>query len=73
MLRNEEMNRNRIERIEGYERDIKQENEGIDAEITKRLEYAIINIDKGYNDESVLEICSLIYLPINMDYTQISS
>ena len=63
MLRNDEMNRNSIERIEGLEREIKQENEGIDAEITKRLEYAIINIDKGCNDEPVLELCSLLYLP----------
>ena len=29
----------------------------------KRLEYAIINIDKGCNDEPVLELCSLLYLP----------
>ena len=53
------MNRSKVERIEGLEKEIMQENEGIDAEITKRLEYAIINIDKGCNYEPVLELCSL--------------
>ena len=43
-----------------------QENElksGSNTELKKRLEKAIINIDKGSNDEFMLEMCSLIYLP----------
>ena len=33
------------------------------TELKKRLEKAIINMDKGSNDEFMLEMCSLIYLP----------
>ena len=52
------MNKGRAERIEGLEKEIMQENElksGINTELKKRLEKAIINIDIGSNDESMLE------------------
>ena len=66
MLRDEVMNKGRAERIEGLEKEIMQENElksGSNTELKKRLEKAIIDIDKGSNDEFMLEMCSLIYLP----------
>ena len=65
MFRDEVMNKDRAERIENLEKEIVQENElksGINTELKKRIKNAIIPLDKGSNDESMLEMCSLIYL-----------
>ena len=66
MLRDEVINKDRAERIETLEKEIMQENElksGINTDLKNRLMNAIISLDKGSNDESMLEMCSLIYLP----------
>ena len=66
MLRDEVMNKDRAERIETLEKEIMQENElksGINTDLKNRLTNAIISLDKGSNNESMLEMCSLIYMP----------
>ena len=60
------MNTARAERIENLEKEIVQENKiksGIDTELKNRLKNATTNLDKGSNDESLLEMCSIVYLP----------
>ena len=66
LLKDENMNEGRAERIENLEQEIMQENKlksGINIELKNRLKNAIISLDKGSNDESMIEICSLVYLP----------
>ena len=66
MLRDEVMNKDRAERIETLEKEIMQENElksGINTDLKNRLTNVIISLDKGSNDESMLAMCSLVYLP----------
>ena len=66
MLRDEVMNKDRAERIETLEKEIMQENElksGINTDLKNRLTNAIISLDKGSNDESMLAMFSLFYLP----------
>ena len=36
---------------------------GINIELKNRLQSAIISLDRGSNEESLIEICSLAYLP----------
>ena len=36
---------------------------GINIELKNRLQSAIISLDRGRNEESLIEICSLAYLP----------
>ena len=52
--------------IESLEQEIMQEQmmkSGINIEFKHRLQSAIISLDRGSNEESLIEICSLAYLP----------
>ena len=66
MLKDENMNKGRVEMIESLEQEIVQEykmKSGINMELKNRLQAAIISLDRGNNEESLIEICSLAYLP----------
>ena len=66
MLKDENMNKGRVEMIESLEQEILQEykmKSGINMELKNRLQAAIISLDRGNNEESLIEICSLAYLP----------
>ena len=66
MLKDENMKKGRAERIENLEQEIMQENKmksGVNIELKNRLQNAIISLDRGSSEESMIEICSLAYLP----------
>ena len=56
----------RADMIESLEQEIIQESKnksGINMELKKRLQAAILSLDRDKNEESLVEICSLAYLP----------
>ena len=62
MLKDENMNKGRVEMIESLEQEILQEykmKSGINMELKNRLQAVIISLDRGNNEESLIEICSL--------------
>ena len=64
MHRDEVMNKDRAERIKNLKEEIMQENElksSINTDLKHRSTNAIIRLDKGSNDESMLAMCSLVY------------
>ena len=66
MFKNEAANKARAGRIADLEEEVKHEyNLKSDSIIglKERLENTAIMIDRGSNDESLLEMCSVIYLP----------
>ena len=66
MFKNEAANKARAGRIADLEEEVKHEyNIKSDSIIglKDRLENTAIMIDRGSNDESLLEMCSIIYLP----------
>ena len=66
MMNDENMNQGRAKMIKSIEEEVIQESmnkNGINMELKKRLQAAIISLDRGKNEESLNEICSLAYLP----------
>ena len=66
MFKNEDANKARAGRIANSEDKVTREyKRKIDSNIRlkDKLENTMILIDRGSNDESLLEMCSIIYLP----------
>ena len=66
MFKNEDANKARAGRIANLEDEVTREYKlKIDSNIRlkDKLENTTILIDRGSNDESLLEMCSIIYLP----------
>ena len=65
MLKDENMNKGREEMIESLEQEIVQEymnKSGNNMELKYRLRAAIISLDRGKNEELLIEIWSFPYL-----------
>ena len=66
MIKDEATNKARAERIENLEEEIVKDfnlKSGNNTDLKNKLEYATTMLDRGSNDESLLEMCSIVYLP----------
>ena len=66
MIKDEASNRARAERISNLEEEVVREfnlKSGSNIDLKNKLEYATKALDRGINDESLLEMCSIVYLP----------
>ena len=66
MMNVEHMKQSQAEMIKNIEEEIIQESlnkSGTNMELKRKLQAAIIRLDRGKNDEFLSEICSLAYLP----------
>ena len=60
MIKDQASNRARAERISNLEEEVVS---GSNIDLKNKLEYATKALDRGINDESLLEMCSIVYLP----------
>ena len=66
MIKDEASNRAKAERISNLEEEVVREfnlKSGSNIDLKNKLEYATKALDRGINDESLLEMCSIVYLP----------
>ena len=66
MMNVEHIKQSQAEMIKKLEKEVIQESmskSGVNMKLKKKLQAAIMKLDRGKNDECLSEICSLAYLP----------
>ena len=65
MMKFSDMRQNQAETINRLEKDLIQESirkSGVSIELKRKLQTAVIKLDRGENDECLNEFCNLAYL-----------
>ena len=66
MMKFSDMKQNQVETIDSLEKELTRESirkSGVNIVLKRKLQAAVVRLDRGENDESLTELCNLAYLP----------